>query len=75
MDSHFDTEKFIIEVENLPAIWNSGCSEYSNRDIKKKCWEELTNIFSSENETMHEKKEIGEYTFVIKLRIYIDLII
>jgi len=61
MDSHFDTEKFILEIEKRPEIWNSACSEYSNRDVKKKRWEELTNIFSSEDNTFHEKKHIGEY--------------
>lgn len=60
MDNHFDSEKFIIEIENRPAIWNSACSEYSNRDVKRKCWEELTDIFSNEDNTVQEKKEIGE---------------
>lgn len=60
MDSQFDSEKFIVEIENHPAIWNSACSEYSNRDVKKKCWEELTNIFSNEYNTVQEKKEIGK---------------
>lgn len=64
MDNNFDSEKFIIEIENRPAIWNSACIEYSNRDLKKKCWEELTNLFSSEDNTLQEKKEIGEYIYI-----------
>jgi len=61
MDNHFDSEKFIIEIENRPAIWkNSACSEYSNRDVKRKCWEELTDIFTTDDNTGQEKKEIGE---------------
>lgn len=65
MDGHFDSEKFILEIESRPAIWNPACGEYSNRDVKKKCWEELTNEFSSEDNTVQEKKEIGEYLYHI----------
>lgn len=60
MDSHFDSEKFIIEIENRPAIWNFGCTEYSNGVVKKKCQEELMDIFSCDDNTVQEKKEIGE---------------
>jgi len=62
MDSrNFDTEKFIFEVENRPAIWNSASEEYANRILKKKSWEELVDIFSTHNEcNINEKKEIGE---------------
>lgn len=64
MDSHFDSEKFILEIENRPAIWNSACSDYSNRDIKKKCWEELIDKFSCKYNTVQEKNEIGEYMLI-----------
>jgi len=66
MDSHFDTKKFILEIENRPAIWNSACSKYSNRDVKKKFWEELTKIFSCEDNTVQEKKEISQYLCVYR---------
>jgi len=68
MDTNFDSEKFIIEIENRPAIWNSACPEYSNRDLKKKCWEELTNIFSCEDNTLQEKKKlVSTYVSVVPL--------
>jgi hypothetical protein len=70
MDTNFDSEKFIIEIENRPAIWNSACPEYSNRDLKKKCWEELTNIFSCEDNTLQEKKEIGKYICICSTFIF-----
>lgn len=69
---NFDTEKFIIEIENRPAIWNSACSEYSICDVKRKCWEELTDIFSNEDNTVQEKKEIGELKKIIVIVIKIN---
>jgi len=31
------------------------CSEYSNRDVETKCWEELTDTFSCEDNAVREK--------------------
>ncbi|KAJ0179673.1 hypothetical protein K1T71_004264 [Dendrolimus kikuchii] len=28
----FDTEKFIIEIQNRPAIWNTKSAEYSDKN-------------------------------------------
>ncbi|CAH1979186.1 unnamed protein product [Acanthoscelides obtectus] len=41
MMDNFDTEKFIIDIQNRPSIWDSSSADYSNRDLKKKCWEEI----------------------------------
>jgi len=57
MDTNFDSENLIIEIDNHPAIWVSTCSEYSNRHIKNKCWEELTDIFSCDDNTLQENKK------------------
>ncbi|XP_067121321.1 uncharacterized protein [Centruroides vittatus] len=37
----FDVEKFIGAVEKRPAIYNCKLKEYSNRDIKRKYWDEI----------------------------------
>ncbi|XP_063612967.1 uncharacterized protein LOC134786343 [Penaeus indicus] len=41
----FDTERFIIEIEDRPAIWDVHLKEYSNKILKAKAWEELCSIF------------------------------
>lgn len=56
---NFDTEKFILEIEAHKAIWDSSCNDYTNREIKKAQWEEIINIFASEDFTEKEKKEFG----------------
>lgn len=57
----FDTERFIVEIENRPCLWNSALKEYSDRNLKIKCWEELVNIFKEKDDmTVQEKKELGK---------------
>jgi hypothetical protein len=43
----FDTEKFINEIQQLPAIWNSRSSSYSNRQEKTYACETLRRFSSS----------------------------
>lgn len=59
----FDTERFICELETRRALWDMSCVDYSNRDIKRILWEEITEIFSTENSTINEKKELCKYLF------------
>ncbi|XP_068239900.1 uncharacterized protein [Palaemon carinicauda] len=40
-----DIDRFIIETEDRPAIWDVRCNEYSNKIVKAKAWEELCTIF------------------------------
>ncbi|XP_026330373.1 uncharacterized protein LOC113237883, partial [Hyposmocoma kahamanoa] len=41
----FDTERFIIDIQNRPAIWNTKSAEYSDRNLRSKAWEELVDIY------------------------------
>jgi hypothetical protein len=41
----FDTEKFISETESMPAIWNTACTGYANKNEKAKAWKEACLIF------------------------------
>jgi hypothetical protein len=51
-EDNFDSETFILEVNDSPAISDISCKEYSNRDLRKKCWLELVNTFNNkENAT------------------------
>jgi hypothetical protein len=48
--SNFDTEKFIVEVHSRIALSDMTPEAYSNRDLKKKSWEELVDIFINKEE-------------------------
>ncbi|XP_021185494.3 uncharacterized protein LOC110372834 [Helicoverpa armigera] len=57
----FDTEEFIIEIQNRPCIWDSSSIEYSDRNLKIKSWDELVNIFKEKDEmTSQEKKQLAD---------------
>lgn len=40
----FDTELFICEVEMRPPLYDVTSKEYSNREIKAKCWAEVCEV-------------------------------
>lgn len=61
----FDTEKFIIEVERRPSLWNSKSSEYADRNKKVRNWEELVDIFGADDNTLAEKKTLGKYNIFL----------
>lgn len=69
----FDTERFIVEIENRPSLWNISSDDYSNRDLKKKCWEEIVDIFKDKEEMniQEKKKELGKCCiFLLNLLMY-----
>lgn len=49
-----DTEMFIWEVESRKAIWDATSVEYSDCDLKKRRWDEITNIMCEESLTEKE---------------------
>jgi hypothetical protein len=52
----FDTEKFSLQVKQRPAVWDLSSDEYSNKNLKKNMWEEITMVFGgSECTTTKEK--------------------
>lgn len=58
----FDTEKFIIEIQNQPSIWNTKCAEYSDRNLKQAAWEEVVNVYGADLST-EEKKKLGKLLY------------
>lgn len=64
---NFDTELFIDEVEKRAAIWNMELSDYSNRVIKRRNWEEIVEIFCEAGDSEEKKKAIGKFIFLIIL--------
>ncbi|XP_072387020.1 uncharacterized protein [Diabrotica undecimpunctata] len=56
-----DVKEFIVEIQQRPVIWDVGCSDYSNREMKKRAWEEIVNIFlDNEDATVHEKRDFEQ---------------
>ncbi|XP_047519204.1 uncharacterized protein LOC125059057 [Pieris napi] len=57
----FDTERFIVEIQNRPCLWDASLSEYSDRNMKIKCWEEIVDTFKEQdNLTVQEKQHFAE---------------
>ncbi|KAG8270464.1 hypothetical protein J6590_084978 [Homalodisca vitripennis] len=40
----FDTERFICEIEGQPPLYDIKSKEYSNRDVKAKCWVKVAEV-------------------------------
>lgn len=59
MTNNFDTERFIIEVENRRGLWDLSSNDYSNKEVKRQLWLELINIFGGESMEDKEKAELG----------------
>ena len=57
----FDTELFILEIEQRPSIWDITTKEYSDKIVKKKCWRELVEIFGDLQWEEEEMIEFGKY--------------
>ncbi|XP_072387017.1 uncharacterized protein [Diabrotica undecimpunctata] len=56
----FDTEKFIMEIKERPALWDLTSDEYANKNLKKNMWEEIAMVFGgSECRTVKEKNELS----------------
>ncbi|XP_039753356.1 uncharacterized protein LOC120628802 [Pararge aegeria] len=56
---NFDTELFIDEIEKRVAIWDMESSDYSNRVIKRRNWEEIVEIFCEPGDSQEKKKALG----------------
>ncbi|XP_046967250.1 uncharacterized protein LOC124535193 [Vanessa cardui] len=53
---NFDTERFIEEIENRPPLWDSTLEEYSKRELKKQCWDDIVDIFGGKSLTATERR-------------------
>ena len=59
-EKSFDTELFIMETEQRPALWNSGIKEYSDKNIGKTLWEEIVQKFGGVEQDVEEEKQLGK---------------
>lgn len=63
----FDTEKFIIQVEQQPCLWNLSEKSYSDKFLKQKAWQEIAEKMYEDwnNLTNKNKEEKRVYLFTI----------
>ncbi|CAH2085133.1 unnamed protein product [Euphydryas editha] len=55
---NFDTERFIEEIENRPPLWDNTLEEYSKRELKKQCWDDIVDIFGGNDLTAAERRDM-----------------
>jgi len=62
-----DTDHFISEVHCRPCLWDVKEKLYSNRDAKRKGWEEIASIFNEEwlQFSATQQKETRKYQFLL----------
>jgi len=61
----FDTELFIISIEQKKSIWNTSCTDYRDRDMKLKDWEDVGETMNHNftEFTRKQKDDYSEYLF------------
>ncbi|CAH0730593.1 unnamed protein product, partial [Brenthis ino] len=52
----FNTELLIDEIEKRPAIWDMTSSDYSDKNLRRRAWEELVLIFCEGHDNEEKKK-------------------
>ncbi|XP_072945497.1 uncharacterized protein [Epargyreus clarus] len=56
----FDTEQFIKEIEARNAIWDPYTEEYSDRECRRRLWEEVTCAMFDEEMSEDERSDISK---------------
>ena len=56
----FDTELFILEIVERPALWNSALKEYSDKNVRKATWEEILQKFGGEELNVEDRQKLGK---------------
>ena len=54
-----DSDLFINEIEKRPAICDMMSFEYKDRNLKRKSWEEIVDVFCSSGD-VKEKQNMGK---------------
>lgn len=58
--SEFDTNRFILEVEARPALWDFESPEYSNKHLKTQAWDEVCQIVHPNFQSMETSEKAGK---------------
>lgn len=56
----FDTKKFIVEVKRRPAIYDTKCLQYNDRNAKSKAWQEVCKAVQPEWDKMDDEEKVVE---------------
>lgn len=61
------TDLFIILIEQKISIWNTSCTEYRNRDVKLKVWEDIGGSMNLnfKDLTGQQKEDYSNYIIII----------
>jgi hypothetical protein len=68
----FDTEKFICEIQERPALYDIKSKEYSNRELKAKLWIEVgQEVVKNWADLEDEDKNIaGKFNFLLFISVF-----
>lgn len=64
MDPSIDSELLINVIQERPAIWDMRSNDYSDKNKRKRSWEEVVILFAKENDTEEEKKKLGKLLII-----------
>ena len=62
-----DMDRFILEIQERPALWDVNSSDYSNKLMKNSAWEEICDLFVPDYSLLDlpEKKQASRFLFDI----------
>lgn len=75
-DLDINTELFISEIQSRYVIWDQKSREFSDRNLKKKAWEEICNLFIQgfTEKTVKEKNEGGKRNTITFICTYVAMV-
>lgn len=72
----FDTEKFIVLVQDYPSIWDKGAKVYCDRVVREKGWRDIGEQMMENwtDLTDEEQQKESELNFIYNFIIYVLLL-
>ena len=67
--AEIDVKRFICYVQEKPMLWDKTLEDYKDRNLTKKCWQEVCEKLNPEFENVDDRKkeEFGRSYFIFKL--------
>nr|XP_026494283.1 uncharacterized protein LOC113399379 [Vanessa tameamea] len=59
MMNNFDTELFISEIQKRRSIWDTSSPEHTNKELKRRDWDEVIDIFAVDDMSASDKHVLG----------------
>lgn len=60
IETKFNPEQLIREVERRPILWDVKIPEYMDREKRAQCWKEITEVFADESMSDDDKRKLGK---------------